>query len=312
MSLRAGIAAVGVYRFGDLVENQGMVDRGVDTSDEWIRSRSGIERRRFVSADDPRTTSDFGAEALKVALADAGWDASSLDGIVCTTSTPENNYPATACLIQAKAGAHNAFAFDATAACTGFVVALNIATGFIQSGQCKRMALVFSEMNSRILDFADRNTCVLFGDGAAALLLEAREDGSGVLGSEMKSDGRLSGILSAPPIRMEGKAVYRCAVTEMPAISKKLLARLGIETSELALVIPHQANIRIIQSTVEALGLPPEKVMVNVQNYGNTSSASIAIALRQALDEGRIGKGDLVLTVAVGAGMIWGANLIRW
>lgn len=313
MTLRAGVAGIGIARFGDLVENQGLVERGVDTSDEWIRSRSGIERRRFLSADDPRKTSDVGADALKIALAEAGWDAASLDAIVCSTSTPDfSSYPATACLVQAKVGAENAFGMDVTAACTGFVTALNVASLFVSGGQCRRVAVVCAELNSRILDFSDRNTCVLFGDGAAAMLLEAREDGSGVLGSDMKSDGKLAGILTAPPIRMEGKAVYRCAVTEMPAISRHLLERLGLSPSDVSLVVPHQANIRIIQSTVEHLGIPAEKVVVNVQDHGNTSSASILIALRQALDEDRLHKGDLVLTMAVGAGMIWGANLIKW
>lgn len=313
MTLRAGVAGIGVARFGDLVENQGLVDRGVDTSDEWIRSRSGIERRRFLSADDPRKTSDVGADALRIALADGGWDPASLDAIVCSTSTPDfNSYPATACLIQAKVGADNAFGLDVTAACTGFVAALNVASQFVSGGQCRRVAVVCAELNSRILDFSDRNTCVLFGDGAAALLLEGREDGTGVLGSDMKSDGRLAGILTAPPIRMEGKAVYRCAVTEMPAISRRLLERAGLKASDVSLVVPHQANIRIIQSTAEHLGIPPEKVLVNVQDHGNTSSASIPIALRQALEDGRLGKGDVVLTMAVGAGMIWGANLIKW
>jgi len=313
VTLRAGVVGIGIARFGDLVENQGLVDRGVDTSDEWIRSRSGIERRRFLAADDPRKTSDVGAEALKIALTEAGWDASSLDAIVCSTSTPDfNSYPATACLIQAKVGAENAFGMDVTAACTGFVTALNVASLFVSGGQCRRVAVVCAEINSRILDFSDRNTCVLFGDGAGAMLLEAREDGSGVLGSDMKSDGKLAGILTAPPIRMEGKAVYRCAVTEMPAISRHLLERLGLAASDVSLVVPHQANIRIIQSTAEHLGISPEKVVVNVQDHGNTSSASILIALRQALDEGRLKKGDLVLTMAVGAGMIWGANLIKW
>jgi 3-oxoacyl-[acyl-carrier-protein] synthase III len=313
VTLRAGVVGIGIARFGDLVENQGLVERGVDTSDEWIRSRSGIERRRFLAADDPRKTSDVGAEALKIALAEAGWDAASLDAIVCSTSTPDfNSYPATACLVQAKVGAENAFGMDVTAACTGFVTALNVASLFVSGGQCRRVAVVCAEINSRILDFSDRNTCVLFGDGAGAMLLEAREDGSGVLGSDMKSDGRLAGILTAPPIRMEGKAVYRCAVTEMPAISRRLLERLGLSASDVSLVVPHQANIRIIQSTAEHLGISADKVVVNVQDHGNTSSASILIALRQALDEGRLKKGDLVLTMAVGAGMIWGANLIKW
>jgi 3-oxoacyl-[acyl-carrier-protein] synthase-3 len=246
-------------------------------------------------------------------LAEAGWDAESLDAIVCSTSTPDfNSYPATACLIQAKVGAENAFGMDVTAACTGFVTALNVASLFVSSGQCRRVAVVCAELNSRILDFSDRNTCVLFGDGAAAMLLEAREDGSGVLGSDMKSDGKLAGILTAPPIRMEGKAVYRCAVTEMPAISRRLLDRLGLSPADVSLVVPHQANIRIIQSTAEHLGIAAEKVVVNVQDHGNTSSASILIALRQALDDGRLHRGDLVLTMAVGAGMIWGANLIKW
>jgi 3-oxoacyl-[acyl-carrier-protein] synthase-3 len=296
-----------------VVENDDLVARGVDTNDEWIRSRSGIERRRFIASDDPRQASDVGAEALVLALQEAGWEADSLDAIVCTTSTPDfNSYPATACLVQAKVGAHNAFGIDLTAACTGFVAGLNVASQFVTSGQCRRVALVCPELNSRILNFQDRNTCVLFGDGAGAMLLEAREDGSGVLGSDLKSDGRLAPILSAPPIVMEGKAVYRCAVTEMPAISRRLLERHGLTAADLDLVVPHQANIRIIQSTAEHLGVPPEKVMVNVQDYGNTSSATIPIALREALDQGRLKKGDLVLTVAVGAGMIWGANLIRW
>jgi 3-oxoacyl-[acyl-carrier-protein] synthase-3 len=313
VTLRAGVVGIGIARFGDLVENDGLVERGVDTNDEWIRSRSGIERRWFISADDPRKTSDVGADALRIALDQAGWAADTLDAIVCTTSTPDfNSYPATACLIQAKVGAKNAFGFDVTAACTGFVVGLNVASQFISSGQSRRVALVCPELNSRILNFQDRGTCVLFGDGAAALLLEPREDGSGVLGSDLKSDGKLAGILTAPPIYMEGKAVYRCAVTEMPAISRRLLERHGLSPADVDLVVPHQANIRIIQSTAEHLGIPPEKVMVNVQDYGNTSSATIPIALREAQDKGRVKKGDLVLTVAVGAGMIWGANLIRW
>jgi 3-oxoacyl-[acyl-carrier-protein] synthase III len=313
VKLTAGIVEVGQARFGDLVENDGLVAMGVDTSDEWIRSRSGIERRWFISKDDPRKTSDVGADALQDALNRAGWTADSLDAIVCTTSTPDfNSYPATACVIQEKVKATNAFGLDVTAACTGFVAGLNIAANYITAGQCKRVALVCAELNSRILDYNDRNTCVLFGDGAAAVLLEAREDGSGVLGSDLKSDGKLVPILDAPLIRMDGKAVYRCAVTEMPAISRRLLEKQNLSTADLALIVPHQANIRIIQSTGENLGVPPEKVMVNVQNYGNTSSATIPIALREALDQGRIQKGDLILTVAVGAGMIWGANLIRW
>lgn len=313
MSLRAGVVEVGQARFGDLIDNDGLVAMGVDTNDEWIRSRSGIERRWFLAKDDPRQTSDVGADALRDALGRAGWEADSLDAIICATSSPDfGGYPATACLVQAKVGAGNAFGFDVTAACTGFVAGLNVASNFIVSGQCRRVALVCAELNSRILDFSDRNTCVLFGDGAAAVLLEAREDGSGVLGSELKSDGKLAGILDAPLIHMDGKAVYRCAVSQMPAISRSLLERLGIPKDDVALMVPHQANIRIIQSTGEHLGIPPEKVMVNVQDYGNTSSATIPIALRQALDEGRIRRGDLVLTVAVGAGMIWGANLIRW
>ncbi|MCB9495875.1 MAG: ketoacyl-ACP synthase III [Fibrobacteria bacterium] len=304
---------VGQAHFGELVDNDGLVQRGVDTSDEWIRSRSGIERRWFLPADDPRKVSDVGAEALRDALARAGWDANSLDAIVCATSQPDfAAYPATACIIQEKVGARNAFGLDVTAACTGFVAGLNIASNYIAVGQCRRVALVCAELNSRILDFSDRNTCVLFGDGAAAVLLEAREDGSGVLGSELRSDGSLVPILDAPLIRMDGKAVYRCAVTEMPAITRSLLQRLDLGIEDVSLLVPHQANIRIIQSTGDNLGIPSEKVMVNVQNYGNTSSATIPIALRQALDEGRIHPGDLVLTVAVGAGMIWGANLIRW
>lgn len=312
MTIRAGVAAVAAHTPGDVVENDWFTAQGLDTNDEWIRSRSGIERRRFVR-DLSVSTSDIGAEALRLALVKAGWAAEDLDAIVCATSSPDfASYPATACLVQAKVGAHHAFGLDVTAACTGFVAALNVASGFVVTGQCRKVAVVCAELNSRLLDFTDRNTCVLFGDGAAAVLLEPRQDGTGVLGSEMRSDGRLAGILDAPQIHMDGKAVYRCAVSQMPAISRLLLEKLGLTVDDVNLLVPHQANIRIIQSTGENLGIPSERVFVNVQDYGNTSSATIPIALAQALDEGRIRPGDLVLTVAVGAGMIWGANLIRW
>jgi len=311
MTLRAGVAAVVAHVPGDVVDNDWFTTIGLDTNDEWIRTRSGIERRRFMR-DPSITTSDIGAEALRKALAKAGWDALDLEAIVCATSTPEYAYPATAVLIQNKTGALNAFGYDVMAACTGFVVALNAASLLISSGQCRKVAVVCAELNSRVLDMTDRNSCVLFGDGAGAMLLEAREDGSGVIGSALKSDGRLEGILHCPPVKMDGKAVYRCAVTEMPAISRVLLEREGLTTADVSLLVPHQANIRIMQSTAEHLGIPSEKVMVNVQEYGNTSSATIPIALAEALDQGRIRSGDLILTVAVGGGMVWGANLIRW
>lgn len=311
MTLRAGVAAVAAHTPGDVVENDWFVTQGLDTSDEWIRNASGIERRMFVR-DHSVTTSDLGAEVLRKALAKAGWDALDLDAIVCATSTPEYAYPATAVLVQGKVGAHNAFGFDVLAACTGFVVALNNASLLVSSGQCRRVAVVCAELNSRVIDMTDRNTCVLFGDGAGAVLLEAREDGSGVIGSDLKSDGRLEHLLHCPPLTMQGKAVYRCAVTEMPAISRRALEKHGLTTADVSLMVPHQANIRILQSTAENLGIPADKVMINVQQYGNTSSATIPIALAEALDQGRIRSGDLILTVAVGGGMVWGANLIRW
>jgi len=311
VTLRAGVAAVAAHTPGDVVENDWFVTQGLDTSDEWIRNASGIERRKFVR-DLSVTTSDLGAEVLRKALAKAGWDALDLDAIVCATSTPEYAYPATAVLVQGKVGAHNAFGFDVLAACTGFVVALNNASLLVSSGQCRRVAVVCAELNSRVIDMTDRNTCVLFGDGAGAVLLEAREDGSGVLGSDLKSDGRLEHLLHCPPLTMQGKAVYRCAVTEMPAISRRVLEKHGLTTADVSLMVPHQANIRILQSTAENLAIPADKVMINVQQYGNTSSATIPIALAEALDQGRIRSGDLILTVAVGGGMVWGANLIRW
>jgi 3-oxoacyl-[acyl-carrier-protein] synthase-3 len=311
VTLRAGVAAVAAHTPGDVVENDWFVTQGLDTSDEWIRNASGIERRMFVR-DRSVTTSDLGAEVLRKALAKAGWDALDLDAIVCATSTPEYAYPATAVLVQGKVGAHNAFGFDVLAACTGFVVALNNASLLVSSGQCRRVAVVCAELNSRVIDMTDRNTCVLFGDGAGAVLLEAREDGSGVIGSDLKSDGRLEHLLHCPPLTMQGKAVYRCAVTEMPAISRRVLEKHGLTTADVSLMVPHQANIRILQSTAENLAIPADKVMINVQQYGNTSSATIPIALAEALDQGRIRSGDLILTVAVGGGMVWGANLIRW
>lgn len=310
--ITAGIATVASHLPGNVIDNNWFVEKlGLETSDEWIRTRTGIERRRFL-LDDSVTTSDLGAEAVRKALQQVGWDPMDLDCIICATSTPEGAFPAVAVLIQAKIGAHRAFGFDVLAACTGFVLGLNLGSQLIASGQCRKVAVVSSEIISRVTDMTDRNTAVLFGDGAGCALLEPREDGTGILGSALRSDGRLEHLLRCPPVRMDGKGVYRCAVTEMPAISRELLERLNYKPEDIHLLVPHQANIRILQSMAEHLGIPEERVMINVHEYGNTSSATVPIALADALSQGRIRRGDLILTVAVGGGMIWGANLIRW
>lgn len=304
------------------------LSRIVDTSDEWITTRTGI-KRRHVAADHERN-SDFAALACSRALADAGCPAESVDYLFIGTVTGDLIFPSTACLVQAKIGAHNAAAWDLSAACSGFLFSLEQATALLQTGRGKRALVVGSELLTRLTNWQDRNTCVLFGDGAGAVLLEARPaDGGGVLATFSRSDGRLAELLSAPQggsaepptqaiidartnkIQMKGNEVFKHAVRNMGAAAQAVLSEAGVSAEQVKLFIPHQANIRIIEAIATRLGIGPEQVYVNIEEYGNTSAASIPIAFDEARRAGRIGPGDHVLMAAFGGGLTWGSALLK-
>jgi 3-oxoacyl-[acyl-carrier-protein] synthase-3 len=317
--MKAIIRSVGVCRPGEVVTNKDL-EKTVDTNDEWIRTRTGIEERRLVPFDSDLKSSDIGVTAALEAMSLAGVDPTEIDGIIAGSMYPDQGFPAMACIIQKKLKCPNAFAFDMTVACGFIPYAVNVAANMIESGQCKNILVVGAELSSRVLDWSDRNTCVLFGDGGGALLISASPDqNSGIIASGLQSDGSLDHILYLDQLgkadsflRMEGQAVFRLAVTEMAAIVHKTLQKVGLSSEDIDLLVPHQANIRILDATAKKLNLPKEKVMINVEKYGNTSSASIPLALYEALETGRIKKGDLVVTVAIGGGMSWGCNIIRW
>lgn len=301
----------------------------VDTSDEWIRSRTGIEQR-YIAVDPSETTATLGAKAARAALEVADLPASKVDLIICATSSPEHTFPATACLIQDAIGASNAGAFDLSAACSGFVYGLALATGMIATGQADNILVIGAETLSRLTDWSDRNTCVLFGDGSGAVLLQAAATPGGVMSSVLGSDGSGSDLLILPAggsrqpatletvaagqhfIKMEGRAVFRFATRVMADATRQALEKAHLETDDIDLVIPHQANLRIIQSSMRQLKLPHDKVFVNLQHYGNTSTASIPIALCDALEEERIKIGDNLVLVGFGAGLTWAAATIKW
>jgi 3-oxoacyl-[acyl-carrier-protein] synthase-3 len=318
--MNAIIKSVGVYLPEFIAKNDELAkSKGLDTNDEWIRSHTGIAERRFVK-DDNILTADIGYFAAKNAIEKAGISPDEIGGIIAGTMTPDKQFPAAACYIQAKLGCGKAFAFDITAACGFIPPALNTAALMIRSGQAKNILVVGAEISSRIMDWGDRNTCILFGDGAAAILLSASEDSSrGFAGSALAADGNLTNILYLNTLgaedsflRMEGTAVYKLAVSELANITKKALENAGLSLNDIDLFVPHQANIRIIQSVGKRLGLPAEKVMMNVDRYGNTSSASIPIALYEAEQQGRLKPGMLVAMTAIGGGMNWGCILFRW
>lgn len=318
--MNAAIKSVGVYLPQFVATNDELAKaKGLDTTDEWIRSRSGIAERR-IEQNSELLTADIGYFAAKNALEKAGVLPTEVDGIIAGTMSPDKQFPGEACYIQAKLGCGRAFAFDITAACGFIPPALNTASLMIRSGQAKNILVIGAEICSRIVDWSDRGTCVLFGDGAGAILLSAtEEEGRGFVGSALAADGNLTGILylntlgaEGSFLRMEGTAVYKLAVTELASITKKALENAGLKLSDIDLFIPHQANIRIIQSVGKSLGLSEEKVMVNVSKYGNTSSASIPIALYEAEEQGRLKPGMLIAMPAIGGGMNWGCVLFRW
>ncbi|MDR2614192.1 MAG: ketoacyl-ACP synthase III [Candidatus Accumulibacter sp.] len=319
--LYARITGVGAYLPGSPISNDELARRGVATTDEWIFSRTGIRTRHLV--EDGRKCSDLAFEASLRALEAAKTEAAGLDLIVVATTTPDFIFPSTACLLQAKLGNVGAMAFDVQAVCGGFVYALTVAEKFIRSGSHRRALVVGADVFSSILDWQDRTTCVLFGDGAGAVVLEASE-APGILGSAAHADGSQHGILAVagqvrggqicgdPFVRMDGQAVFRFAVRVLSEIAHECCGEAGIAASGIDWLIPHQANVRIIESTAKKLGLSRDKVVVTVDRHGNTSAASIPLALEAAVRDGRIQRGQKVLLEGVGAGVTWGAVLLEF
>ena len=297
----------------------------VDTSDDWIVERTGI-RERHIAADG-ECTSHMAIAAAKAALDDAGVDAQDIDLIVLATSTPDFTFPATAVAVQAELGITQGAAFDIQAVCTGFVYALTTADNFLKSGQHKRCLVIGAETFSRILDWEDRATCVIFGDGAGAVVLEAREQNGdladrGILATRIRSDGRYqdklyvdggpSATMTTGHLRMQGREVFKHAVVNIATVMKEALEEAGVEASEVDWFVPHQANKRILDGTARKFGIPEEQVVVTVDKHGNTSAASIPLALDVASKDGRLKEGNMVLMEAMGGGFTWGAVLARW
>lgn len=301
----------------------------VDTSDEWITTRTGVRERHI--AVDGETLSDFCVAAGMQAMESAGVAAKDLDAVLIATVSPDQPIPAVACLVQQKLGAKKAAAWDQNAGCSGWLYGLHIADGLIQAGKAKNILLVGGEFLTRYTDYTDRATCVLFGDGAGATLLRATKSDRGVLASTIRSDGEGASFIqmpgggsSNPPnrpetleqrlpfIKMMGGETFKIAVRSMVDVCKDVLNESGFEPDEVSWLVPHQANDRIIQAVGERLGMPRERCIVNIERYGNTSSASIPIALDEAVRDGRVKRGDLILFTAFGAGLTWGAALVRW
>ena len=318
--MHARIIGTGGYLPPKVLTNHD-VARMVDTSDDWIVSRTGIRQRHI--ADDGQVASDLALEASRKALTAAGIRPDQLSLILVATTTPDMVFPSTACILQSKLGAGGCPAFDVQAVCSGFVYALATANLFIRAGQCRYALVVGAEVYSRILDWTDRATCVLFGDGAAAVIVTASEQ-PGILGAKLHADGRYAKILCVPGqvsggavqgkafVTMEGNAVFKFAVRVLEEVVEETLSAHGLDRGAIDWLIPHQANLRIIEATARKLGLPMEKVIVTVDRHANTSAASIPLALDEAVRDGRIRGGQYVLLEAVGGGFTWGAVLMRW
>jgi 3-oxoacyl-[acyl-carrier-protein] synthase-3 len=324
---RAGITAVGRY-VPERVMTNADLEKLVDTSDEWIRTRTGIQTRHVA---EPGTgASELAVRAAQECLRRRGIDASELDLIVVATVTPDFVFPATACLMQAKLGASRAWGFDLSAACSGFLYALTVGAQFVQNGSHQKVLVVGTDVMTSILNYQDRTTCVLFGDGAGAVLLEPREDGTGLIDFLHEVDGGGACHLYMPAggsrrptshqtvderlhfVRQDGQSVFKFAVRKFADVSLQLLKRNDVAPDTVDLFVAHQANLRIIDAAKERLGLPEEKVVKNIQRYGNTTAATIPLALSTALDQKRLRAGDLVLLAAVGAGFTVGSVLLRW
>lgn len=327
----SALQSVGILGTGsrapDRVVTNFDLEKRLDTSDEWIWTRTGIKERRVAA--DNEATSDLAIAAARRALADARVTASDIDLLIVCTLTPDYLMPATAVLVQEALGASASVAFDLNAACSGFCYGLDVAANMIASGAYRCALVIGAEVMSRTVDWDDRSTCVLFGDAAGAVVL-GKVDGGGVLGSVLGADGKGASLLYIPAggyreqlseatvaakrnfMYMNGREVYRFAVQVMGEAAASALQKCGLSPSDVALFVPHQANIRIIESAAKRLGLPFDKVFVNLAKYGNTSAASIPLALDEAVREGRIHEGDIVVTVGFGAGLTWGANVIQW
>ncbi|CUH39680.1 3-oxoacyl-[acyl-carrier-protein] synthase 3 [Jannaschia seosinensis] len=321
---RTLIRGVGHYLPERVVENDWFTTF-LDTTDDWIRTRSGIERRHFAA--EGQATSDLAVRAARAALEDAALTPDDVDAIIVATSTPDLTFPATATIVQERLGMTRGFAFDVQAVCAGFVYALANANAMIVSGQAERVVVIGAETFSRIMNWEDRATCVLFGDGAGAVVLESGEgagnsDDRGILATDLHSDGRyreilqVSGGVSASQttghLMMAGKEVFRHAVEKLAQTTTDVLNKAGVTTGDVDRVIPHQANIRIITKTAQKLGLPMDKVVVTVADHGNTSAASIPLAMSVAKARGELREGELVVTEAIGGGLAWGAVVLRW
>lgn len=324
--ITAAITAVGGYVPEDKLTNLDL-ERMVDTKDEWIRTRTGIEERRILKGEG-KATSDMGAPCVLQICEKRGISPEEIDCIICATVTPDMLFPSTANLISAKVGAKNAFSFDISAACSGFLYALTLGASLIESRRYKKVVVVGSDKMSSIVDYSDRTTCIIFGDGAGAVLLEPNFDGFGVLDSILRSDGtgcqhlhmKAGGSLKPAShetvnnkehyIYQEGQAVFKFAVKGMADVSAELLERNGLTSDDIAWLVPHQANKRIIDATANRLGLPEEKVMLNIQRYGNTTAGTIPLCLWDWKQ--KLNKGDNIVLAAFGGGFTWGATLVKW
>ena len=323
----ARIAGTGSYAPPQVLTNIEL-ERMVDTSDEWITTRTGIKERHLAAKG--VASSDLAAEAARKAMAEAGVAPEEVELVMVATVTPDRMFPCTACTLQEKLGTANAAAMDLSAACSGFVYGLSVASGLIGIGAVDKILLVGVETLSKLVDWEDRNTCVLFGDAAGAAVIVPCEPGRGVLATSMGSDGSLGNLLELPAggsllpatqetidnrmhfIKMKGNEVFKSAVRSMETVARDAMGKAGVTAEELTILIPHQANLRIIEATAKRLGVGMDRVFVNVHKYGNTSSASIPLALDEARKAGRVKDGDLVGLVAFGAGFTWGAAVLRW
>lgn len=327
LTYRGGIIGTGSYLPDRILTNQDL-EKMVDTSDEWITTRTGIKERRI--ADENTATSDLATKAAQNALLKAGLEASQIDLIIVSTITPDMNFPSTACIVQSNIKAYNAVAFDISAACTGFIYAVATANQFISTGLYKNVLVIGAETLSKFVDWQDRNTCVLFGDGAGAVVMSRVKEGYGVLSQYLGADGTGGNALAIDAggsrnpasfetlsrkmhyIRMDGNEVFKFAVRVMASAAEEAVRIAGLEKSDVDYLIPHQANIRIIEAARKRMGLSEDRVYVNLSKYGNMSAASIPVALDEAVNSGAIKAGDNVILVGFGAGLTWGSCLLKW
>jgi 3-oxoacyl-[acyl-carrier-protein] synthase-3 len=320
MTLRAILAGTGSALPRNRVSNAELAER-VDTSDEWIVERTGIRFRHIAEADE--TTATLGADAAKQALAAAGLEAADIGLIIVATATPDNTFPASATKVQALLGTPDCIAFDVAAVCSGFLYAVSVADSMLRTGAAKHALVIGSETFSRILDWEDRTTCVLFGDGAGAVVLSAQDvdDDRGILATRLHAEGKYADMLyvdggpsttgTVGHVRMQGREVFRHAVTNLASVLGEVMADVGLSAEQIDWVVPHQANKRIIDATAKKLGLPAERVVLTVDQHANTSAASVPLALDLAVRDGRIKRGDLVVLEAMGGGFTWGAAVLR-